>query len=369
MATKRQRYVNPDSAGGNGTTSALSGSDAAYASLAAMVTGEAANLVTADVYLEVECATSGTADTTQVAIVGFTTDATRYIRIYASAASRAGTSWSDTKYRLLVANGYALRIQEDYVTIDGLQIGKSSSSSDGQSIIEQYGTLGASNQIVVSNCLLKGAGGTTYYEQGIYVGTAGIWVVYNTIVYNIAQKASASSVAVYEAGASLTLYNCTISGGYRGVRSGTSLACFNVYVGNTSSEDFYYGAGTFAKTNCASEDQSADDTGENETATNCVAAAVPFTTDTFANVTGGSEDFSLVVDATGLIGAGVVDPGSGLFSDDIVGTARGAAWDIGAFEYAVSSQFAHPASDVASNTFGLSISLTAPRTHIIGIGV
>jgi len=43
-------------------------------------------------------------------------------------------------------------------------------------------------------------------------------------------------------------------------------------------------------------------------------------------------DFSLVVGSNS-IGNGTDNPGSGLYSDDIIGTARTSTWDIGAFEY------------------------------------
>jgi hypothetical protein len=43
-------------------------------------------------------------------------------------------------------------------------------------------------------------------------------------------------------------------------------------------------------------------------------------------------DFSLVADGN-CIGNGTDDPSSGLYSDDIIGTARTSTWDIGAFEY------------------------------------
>ena len=42
--------------------------------------------------------------------------------------------------------------------------------------------------------------------------------------------------------------------------------------------------------------------------------------------------FSLLVGGN-CVGNGTDDPGSGLYSDDIIGTVRTSTWDIGAFEY------------------------------------
>ena len=50
----------------------------------------------------------------------------------------------------------------------------------------------------------------------------------------------------------------------------------------------------------------------------------------FTNLQG--EDYSLVSGANS-INTATDDPGSGLYSDDIMGTARSSPWDIGAFEF------------------------------------
>ena len=44
-------------------------------------------------------------------------------------------------------------------------------------------------------------------------------------------------------------------------------------------------------------------------------------------------DFSVKNDSSVLYGAGTDNPGAGLYSDDIIDTARSSTWDIGAFEY------------------------------------
>ena len=75
-----------------------------------------------------------------------------------------------------------------------------------------------------------------------------------------------------------------------------------------------------------------DDTGTGETATNCVAAAVALDTDTFVNVTGGSEDFHLAAGTgSALYGTGAAPGGSAPlnYTTDIDGETV-ATWCIGA---------------------------------------
>jgi hypothetical protein len=45
------------------------------------------------------------------------------------------------------------------------------------------------------------------------------------------------------------------------------------------------------------------------------------------------------------VGEGTDNPGSGLYSDDIIGTARSSPWDIGAFEYTSGAGFSPNVDD------------------------
>ena len=87
-----------------------------------------------------------------------------------------------------------------------------------------------------------------------------------------------------------------------------------------------------------------DTSGADETATDCVAAAVALDTDTFVNVTGGSEDFHLAADGNSpLMGVGVDTSGDSApldFTTNIDGETRDATWDIGADSW-VASGTAH----------------------------
>jgi hypothetical protein len=136
MATLRKRFGNTGStAGGDGTTDALSGGNRAYASVAEAEAAEQANLVTADVFVEIHL--SGTAaDTGNCAIDGWTTDATRYLAFIGNPDNAAGRHpgyWSTSHYRLSVTDPAGslgcFENYEAYVRWDGIQVEISRSST------------------------------------------------------------------------------------------------------------------------------------------------------------------------------------------------------------------------------------------------
>ena len=334
MATELKHTVKPS--GGDYTTL-----DAAIDHLVAAH----ANLVTADVYATIEIdGTWSSADTAAVTIAGLTTDATRYLHIYTTAAARHQGAWSTSYYQLVTSNATALTITTAHdVRIDGLQIGKSSSSANGQAGIELGSGITPGSNYWISNCIIKQAGNALYREPGIACGDADITLyAWNDIIYGLGAADNSLNSAFYGYRGTLNIYSSICIGGKYGVYAGgTSVVAKNVYAGGTITEDFFLAAGTLDKTNCASEDQSADDAGGSETATNCVAAAVLIDTDTFVNVTGGSEDFHLAADGLSpLVGVGVNTSGDSApldFSTDIDGDTRDATWDIGVDAWVVSA--------------------------------
>lgn len=326
MATELKHTVKPS--GGDFTTL-----DAAIDHLVA----SHANLVASDNYATIEIdGTWSSADTAAVTISGLTTDATRYLSIYTTAAARHQGVLSTSYYQLSVSNATAITITTAaFVRIDGLQIIKAASSANGQACVDYASGVAAGSNYWLSNCILKQAGNNSYREPGIACGDADITLyAWNNIVYGLGTADNALNSAFYGYRGTLNVYSSVFIGGKYGVYAGgTSVVAKNVYAGGTITEDYYLAAGTLAKTNCASEDQSADDTGASETATNCVAAAVANTTATFVNVTAGSQDYDLAV-GSALIAAGVNTSGEGSplnFSTDIVGATRDATWDIGAY--------------------------------------
>ena len=115
------RYVDPDVAAGDGSGDSW---ENAYASLFAWEDGEETDLDTANNYMTVYCrSSSGTADTTNFSIVGWTTSATDYIEIIGADFPVDGI-WDDTKYVFHNNDDatHGMIINEDFVRIEKLQI-------------------------------------------------------------------------------------------------------------------------------------------------------------------------------------------------------------------------------------------------------
>lgn len=265
-------------------------------------------------------------DTTAVSIAGWTTTSSDYVYIHVDSTARHAGKWDGDKYNLVLADVDAFTIGEDFVRVDGLQVCTSSMNGNGDDPISiPNGAIGASGDIRLSNIIVKGSADTTYYQYGIGVSDADAVVkIWNSIVYNVGGSASVNSIGLVSVGTT-SLYSSTVIGGRYGIAcNGGTLTVKNTYAGGSVTEDYIRVSGTLAKTNCASEDQSADDTGTNETASNCVAAAVALSTSTFVNVTAGSEDYHLVV-GSALIGAGASTSGESApldFTIDIDGDTR-----------------------------------------------
>ena len=327
MATELKHTVKPS--GGDFTTL-----DAAFDHLVA----SHANLVSADVYATIEIdGTWSSADTAACTPEGITTDATRYIHIYTTAAARHDGKWNEGAYRLYVANNIAMLKDGgggDHIIFDGLQIGVSATNANYQCPFWMEYTALNGAWWRISNCIIRGAGSASRRNPGIYCADAQMTMsVWNSVIYNVGTLDHPYCSGVICDSGTLNLYSSTVIGGKYGVvTNGGTINAKNVYAGSTITEDFYRSAGTLAKTNCASEDSSADDTGTGETQSNC-AVSVAYTTSTFTNVTAGSEDYDLVT-GSALIGAGVSTSGESAplnFTTDIVGATRDATWDIGAY--------------------------------------
>lgn len=319
MATLVTRYVNPGSSGGNGTTPALSGANAAYASLAAWNTARARNLVTADEIEEVICATSGPADgRLDLASMVWTVDATRYIHIRAADEHRAGTVWNSAKYRIEGTFDYVagLVITRPYVRVTGLQVRNNSTEVGSIGVYCSPGTF--SSDIRLDGLLTR-----DNFDGGILVED-GTFFVRNCISIN------SGGHGIYAAyglnGTDAFIDNCvSVANTLAGFRTDTSndVTLRNCYAGDNAGGDIAGGDNWTAVTTCRTSDGSQSTT---------VAAYSTSSGARFANVTAGSENLEL------LAGSSLIDVGtdlSGSFTTDIIGKTRSGTWDIGAFEWAL----------------------------------
>jgi len=263
------------------------------------------------------------AETAVFNVVGLTTSAACYLRVYTTPAARHAGVWSNSKHRIAVSEDGALVIQEDYVRLDGLQLSSVRDTASGDAV---YTNVGA--DLRVSNCLIKVTGGNTYYHIGLDCSVApGAIFVWNTVVY--VASTNGNTVGIYAptgGAATLSVYSCAVKSGAYGIyRAGTgTITAKNTYCSGTAGNAFN---GTITKTNCASSGTEAG------TADGCLSN-IACDTDTFVNVTAGSEDLHLAADGLSpLQGHGVNTTGDSAplnFTTDIDGQTIGASWSIGA---------------------------------------
>jgi hypothetical protein len=319
MATARTRYVNPDSSGGNGTTSATSGANAAYASLQAALDAEAGDLVSANEYLEVICATNGTADGAVYidSADGWVCDATRNIRIRAANGHRAGTKWNASKYRIAstgVSNAFLSEVP--FVEVSGLQMTNLDDEDARQGLV----LIASGGGFKIDGCYVRRTSNSIWTNHAIRIGgdTTNESYIWNCIAEG---WSSGNSAGFTQSGANVTVYNCTAidcAYGFTNSDNGYNLKVYNCLAsgcGNGFDAGWSWGPSDYNASDLAS-----DAPGSNSR-----------NSQTFTFVA--ADDFALTGSDTGARNYGVTDPGAGLFSTDIHGNTRTAPWDIGAFEF------------------------------------
>ena len=316
--TTVELYVDTDVSGGAGDGSSWSN---AYNTLQGGINGfGTVDLVNDDKMLILHIRGSTNATTTANSAPNITNgNATHYLSLLVDAEDRHQGVWSNSKYRIACGTGVTytagLLSLPAYTVIDGFQIKMAGDGSHGISVNNNYTT--------IRNCIIAGG------SRGITIPASrtGI-VVQNCIMTGVGVGAFLDSAATFN---SCTAVNC---GTYGFQMHGTymTMTLRNCYAGGTGTADYYKDAtSTFALTTCFSED------GTGATST------VEFSTNTFTNVTAGSENLHLVA-GSGLIGVGTdigayMDP-----DDDIDGDSRpqGGTWDVGADEYAEAAAAGKP---------------------------
>lgn len=307
MATTVTKIVDPD----NGT-----GTD--YTSLSAWEAGMQKDLVSADEISVAKCrCTGGTADTTAFSINGWTTDATRYIKIWTDPSEgyrHSGTYPSGNKYRFEVTNQDGFSICEEYVRVDGIALQLTKSNTSVHWLISTQCGDTADNRI--SNFVLKGVCSSTGSACGL-VCWSGVQKAWNGIIYDFS-NAGGACMGAYGRNTTINWYNLTIVACDHGILSAYgNVYCYNILSYNNV--DNYDGGGG---TNNLSGPSQTDAPG---------TSARQGVTVTFVDYD--NRDLHLAAADAGAKDYGVSDPGSGLFSDDIDGVTRTGTWDIGADEY------------------------------------
>ena len=306
MATQLKKTVKP------------SGGD--YTSLEACMNANEQNLVTADKYFDVEIDGSWSiADTTNVTVHNYTTDATRYINIYAT-----GTARHDG--RVAAVSGRSNYIADLYidnhgisnVTYDGLEINHAGAT------FQNY----FSDNLLFKNCIFRVASS----EQGshginIRLGSPSTMTIRNCIFYG---NTANWTIAIYhgEGTATIYCYNVTVYGWQCAFSDTAGTMVMKNCVGSArvsgSWNVHYYNGGTNFSSDSTNNMSGDASTPEYNT-------YYDSTTPTYVNTGAGTEDFHLASNDTVAIAHGA--DLSATFTDDIDGVTRSGTWDIGADEY------------------------------------
>ena len=310
MAT---RYVDPNSsAGGNGTTNALTGTNRAYASLSEWESARQGTLTEVE---EVICSTNGgAAHTGTVTINGWTTSSSNYIDLKVAAGHRHAGVWDNTKFRMTPTT-FCIRVIAEHVRITGFQfyVAFTSGVTPTNQICIDIGNNFSAGQVQLQECIIR-SNSTSSGHTGIALRTNSTLpsVIRNCVVYDWPTGISNPT------GPLIYVYNTTVHGCATGVSgSNSEIVAKNVLVQDCTTACW---SGTFHAncTNNASDDNTAP-------GANAVNGEV-----TFVNEAG--DDFHL--DSADTIARG---NGSDLsadatfpFAGDIDGETRSAPWDIGA---------------------------------------
>jgi len=335
--TARTRYVNTaSSAGGDCSTNATSGSARACATLSDAIVNNAADLVAADVYLDVICEGSSP-DTSAVNITGYTTDATHYIGIRTTQANRHDGKWNTSKYRIENSDYFkVINIDESFVRIDGLQI-KTTGNDDAGARAILLASGAANGDIRITNTIMRyaptGTTTTSNTNQAIRVPSGTANGIKLTLVNNIAydfHRGSLSFTTDGTDGDQLYAYNNTFYNSDSGAGNSLEMSLYgtNDTVKLRNNVIQACGGGCYFRDGTASTFTTQDNVTQDASSPD--GASYQSKTVSFVDTSG--RDLHLQAGDTAAKGqaADLSADGDYAFSTDIDGTARVAPWDCGA---------------------------------------
>jgi len=336
------------------------------------------NLVTGDYQLNIPCYYDSGSDTTTAQMVSYTTDATRFIKIYTPTNSTTEVNQSQRHQGTATSGGYVLAPASGagidanhagvqwaimHLVIDGLVVETINANgiSLGSNVAGSY---------VVKNCIVHTSSASTEWLTGIgaYLSAGKTAYLSNNVVYGFSGSNNFGIVAGLS---SAYISNTTLYGNATGIIATTDSTVYakNVLSYNNSLDFTVYSSGSYdaSSANNISKDSSAP--GSNSKINQTVS---------FVDTT--NKDFHLLPTDTAAKDAGTdlsADANSP-FATDIDGEGRpiGASWDIGADEaeprqiyYSVGQSV----SDLKTGTPSVTIAngaatFTVAQTGNIGVG-
>jgi len=316
-----ERYVDPDAVGG-GTGIDLAN---AYTSLQTCLDTEARDLTNngGDTFIAYVCSTGGTDDTTPVVISSsWGTNEAYDITVIQTDFPTNGI-WDDSKYILSTTNNVCISLNKEvYMTVENMQIlvnGSGSSYAMGVYVPSGISTC----KLYFDSCIVKGNSTTTQDCYGFRLNDSSVTTyIYNCLIYGFVNENDPQHYGIWaDSVATVYIYNSTIFNNYLGINQDSGSVVVKNTVSCNNYDDF---EGSFTTIDyCASDDgDGTNGVDWDAEATDWAAAFTDYS----------SGDFSVKDTDSDLYDAGTSDPGSGLYSDDIIGTTR-TTWDVGAFEF------------------------------------
>lgn len=320
-----------------------------------------ADLVSANVILNLPCYYDSGADTAGPTIDGYTTGPSNYIKIYTPSntsnesnnSQRHQGKWDDSKFKL-VTGLYGVAVKDNFVTIDGLQVRISGRVGNITDI--SVTALDASNEINISNNIL------TFNDTGDPVNNPlpfGISLfdpdlkarVWNNILYGFKDETGGYGVALtLPLFSSVIIYNNVFVDSFIGVSKTVnynSAMKNNIAQGNNTDYNVATASGTYAYN--LSSDATAPGTNAKINTNVLFADAL-------------NKDFHLGVSDTSAKNSGSdlsADP-SFAFNIDIDGhTRQTGAWDLGADEGAMAVYYSVGQNTTSHETGSSTITVDA----------
>ncbi|KKP84865.1 MAG: MSHA biogenesis protein MshQ, partial [Candidatus Moranbacteria bacterium GW2011_GWF2_35_54] len=300
------------------------------------------DLVAANQQWNIACYANGTtADTVATAINDWTAGIKNYINIFTpfnsnevGVSQRHAGKWDSNKYKISIAEGILINIDESYVRVDGLQfMGNGTGGYNHIGVNTDLTTGDMTGNIVVSNNIFQGL------RHGIssYRMTPGINYYLNNIIYKGEAGYGGINLYVESYIGKFWVYNNTIYGCGIGIDQTSNEIVYaknNIVQGATTG---YNGTFDAASSNNISSDATAPGANSKNS-----------TTVSFVSTTAGSEDFHLAPTDTAAKDSGADLSGDSVFpiATDVDGQARSTTnppsplskggvdglWDIGADE-------------------------------------
>tara|TARA_R110000868_G_scaffold162439_1_gene393650 strand:- start:7768 stop:9459 length:1692 start_codon:yes stop_codon:yes gene_type:complete len=351
------RYVNTNStAGGDGTTDAITGVNRAYSSQNEMEAAEQTNLVTAGDTFTGICA--GDLDSADVVYSGWTTDATHDILITTTTDRHNGV-FDNTKYYMNIGTSSLshLTVLEEYFSVKGLQFERDSlvaSSAPRYCISAPVGT--GSGLIKIEQNIFKSiasdiTGAVAAFDAS---DSSPNYHFKNNICYNF-NGSNDYGIGGSGSGANIDIYNNTFINCTNGVFSQSGYTCKNNIFQDCTNDI----NGTLNANN-----------DYNLTDNVSIAGANSVTSSTLSFENKAANNYALAAGDTDAIGAGI-GPSSdaNVPNVDVIGTARtGAATDIGAYVFVGGGGVTLLVDSGTYNLTGNDISLKAAFKSAIGNG-